>query len=78
MSCTCMSPTCPYCAQKVATLRAKWAAEDRASFERRTIRGSSVALDGGGDTHFHLYGKKADNFCVTTRLRGGADFHDKI
>jgi hypothetical protein len=32
------------------------------------VRESSIPLVGGGDTHFHGYGKSPNDFTVTTRI----------
>lgn len=53
-------------------------------FEEKVIQLSSIPLEGGGDTHIHVYGPQASDFVVTTRLPSpikgveGLDFHDKI
>lgn len=44
-------------------------------FDREIARRSSIPLDGGGDTHFHLHGPDS-RFTVTTRLPEGLAFHD--
>jgi len=49
--------------------------------EKRIIEKTSIPLEGGGDTHIHPFGKKKDDFVVTTRIPVGdgsvVDIHDK-
>lgn len=44
------------------------------------FRESSVPIDGGGDSHFHPYGRSEEAFVVTTRIPVGegvtVDIHD--
>lgn len=47
-------------------------------FEEKVIKLTSIPLDGGGDTHIHIYGNDANDFTITTRLPAPVKGADSI